>query len=612
MRYSIFTYIRYLFLFVISVTYYFFIAYYPFAFNLDVGITYHYYLVTSYLFCLSLLLAVSILIRYRFSILEFFLLMLIGAFMILSQGYSVYNNEYICVCFSIIVLFLSFRILNFSLLDKELWWIVLLPFIVECLIGLKQILNGEYVLGTLTNTGVFSSYLVINLPLLFILLFYSQVGINRIFGTIVFSSIFTFVVIVSYINNSRTATLSIIFLIMLVLAFGYNKAIKPYLIDSKRRIWSLIAGACFVVAGMIYLAPDFFLKKQLSAQGRLMKLDICSQHILDNFWFGLGLGKFTYHYPIWQAKYFCTQNNIPRDYFLSADKSCLLFNEYLQLFLEIGVIGFMLSLSILYDFFCCRSKSENYRLMMSVKLVITTILFFALTSYPLYCTFFMFLIALCFSTAYTLNNNGTLFQRPVLNSESSQIIGCSLLVLSIYCTIISFTQIKSITNFNKIYGDYLTDRQIIGKEYLRLYPRLKQDGKFLLAYGEFLVEDSSSVRQGIDILEKSKSYFISYQTFNSTAIAYQTSGNFNKAIENFEFLSCFIPSQFYPKYEIAKIYQETGDTLELRRIGNVILNMPVKIPSLQVDGMKKDIRAMINRLNKKNFIQTQINERIRQ
>ena len=79
--------------------------------------------------------------------------------------------------------------------------------------------------------------------------------------------------------------------------------------------------------------------------------------------------------------------------------------------------------------------------------------------------------------------------------------------------------------------------------------------------GEHLA-DLGDMPNALKVLEESKKYYISSRTFSSTADAYYQSGNIAAAIKNLEDLSNMIPSKFYPRYELVKLYYQSGDKLK--------------------------------------------------
>ncbi|MEP6951378.1 MAG: hypothetical protein ABI863_18965 [Ginsengibacter sp.] len=98
----------------------------------------------------------------------------------------------------------------------------------------------------------------------------------------------------------------------------------------------------------------------------------------------------------------------------------------------------------------------------------------------------------------------------------------------------------------------------------------------------------------IKILEASKQFYVSYRSFLSTADAYYQSGNIAGAISNLDILSNMIPNKFYPKYELAKLYYKSGDTIKGDPMARLILSMPVKKLSSDVNDMKNEITHILN------------------
>jgi hypothetical protein len=579
--------IRIAFLIVISLTYIFFLFYYPFAFNYEVGITYHYYLICLYQIGLLAVLIMAKVFKYSFSILDLFVLLWLLIFdllLLFKASPGPLSNEYASVCFIVSVIYLITRVLAITLQDKAIRLLLLTGFIIQLIIVSVQLSNNELLnlIGTLENTGVFSSYLVMHVPLLYFIFF--KLNNNRhseykwILG-VLFFVLSSYVLAISILNSSRAAILVFIMLAIVILRLEVG--------PKHFKNWKLLVGIGIIGICIASALLNRFQYKILSTKGRLMQIDVCKEHLFKNLWTGVGLGKFSFQYPFWQAEYFCSKDNIPVDYFLSAGESYVLYNEYLQLFLELGCVGFSFGIIILVAYFRCKTIPNDH-LMSYSKLTLVVILMYACVSYPFYCTFFLFLIAISISTAFSLGGQESLMNFKPFNRMVRSLIPFLILIF-IICSYKSFQVLISVVKFEKLYGDYFKDPVEIVNEYAVLDKNLGSDGKFLLAYGEALMMDSATVGKGIDILERSKLYFTSYRTFNSTALGYIKMHSHKGAIDNFTFLSCLVPSEFYPKYQRALLYHAACDSMELRRVSEEILTMPVKIPSSEVDRIKKEI-----------------------
>jgi tetratricopeptide (TPR) repeat protein len=171
-----------------------------------------------------------------------------------------------------------------------------------------------------------------------------------------------------------------------------------------------------------------------------------------------------------------------------------------------------------------------------------------------------------------------------------------LILLSGYTAFIAFKHLMAKNRWHNLRNNYTLSRDETKANYADLYPTLKHDGKFLTEYGGYLIEDSADCIKAVEVLERAKQYFISRKTIEATGYAYWQLKNYSKAIENFEWLSNFIPSLFAPKYELLKLYNEKGDNENAKRMANIILTMPVKIPSDRVEQIKEDTKKILQNL----------------
>ena len=121
---------------------------------------------------------------------------------------------------------------------------------------------------------------------------------------------------------------------------------------------------------------------------------------------------------------------------------------------------------------------------------------------------------------------------------------------------------------------------------------LRGDGKYLTEYGRRQLE-SGDPEKAVETLEKASQYFISRKTMEALAIAYERVGNYRAAIETRRWLCDFLPNKFAPRYELMKLYKKTGDTASEKKVANIILTIPVKIPSAEVDKIKDEARKSI-------------------
>lgn len=121
---------------------------------------------------------------------------------------------------------------------------------------------------------------------------------------------------------------------------------------------------------------------------------------------------------------------------------------------------------------------------------------------------------------------------------------------------------------------------------------LSTNGKFLLDMGKHLIY-VGDINNALKIIEESKKYYISSRTFLSTAGGYYQSGNIASVIKNLEDLSKLIPHKFYSRYQLVKLYYQSGELLKGNQMARSILSMPVKKMSPEVSKIKKEMRQML-------------------
>ncbi len=535
-----------------------------------------------------------------------------------------FSNEYFLTIAVIVLLFIVAGLIAGNKFIQFILVALTLAYIAEIIIGLRQINNGKglssRLTGTLQNSGVYACYIVTGTPFFYYSLFHLKIisywrgDKNRIvffhnravcllqnarfilwIKRLLFVLVIIFFVFTLYYTQSRSAILGFIAVIVALIVLEYGSIVTHRFSNIPKPFLFLAGGLLISLSSF----ADYYLfhLKKLSAFGRVMKWDIAWQHISEHFWLGTGLGRLTWYYPQWQAQYFQTNINPPREYFLSAGESYILFNEWLQLFVEVGFVGFTLFIAMLVYFF--RSKSRQYgALLNAAKATVIAILVSGFTSYPLHVNVLVYLLVFCFFVAVVVRQNKTFLQRPIPIRwlPIFKLVLILLILLSLYTSYQRIHQLIAVNKWNNLRDNYALSRPEAKAKYAAIYPSLKHDGKFLTEHGEWLSKDRTDCKKAVVVLERAKKYFISRKTVETIGYAYWQLKNYPKAIENFEWLSNYLPNRFRPKYELLKLYKEAGDTANVMRLANVILTMPVKIPSAEVYRIKQETKSLISAL----------------
>jgi len=460
-------------------------------------------------------------------------------------------------------------------------------------IDAMDIKNELSIKGSLQNSGIYACYLAIHLPFLYFFFFqilpiktkpsnskFKILSFIHLGKTIVFSIILITAILLIIKTCSRTAYIALSIVFFGHISHKYYNVIRSKFKPVSKKI--ILSSWCLILVSGFACVYWMYNVKKMSAVGRIMKIDIALQHLTENFWFGTGLGRFTWYYPQWQASYFQHSIHPPLNYFLCAGESYILFNEYLQLFEEIGSVGFVIFLIVLIWFYRRKSNSNKY-LMYTLKLTTSAILSCGFTSYPFHITIFVLLLFFCISVALILADYSVIHkQLPTWFSSQIRmlsIITFSLTVIFGYYGTQSFLAVKKWQHLR-------TAHDLNDNKYESVYTILYNNGKFLTDYGEVLTQHSHTQNKAIQILEQSKKYIMGRNTIGTTAKAYAIKQDYLKAIDNISFLTYFLPNKFSPKYELLKLYKQINDTTKAIQVAKMIIVMPEKIPSEKTEFIK--------------------------
>jgi hypothetical protein len=530
-----------------------------------------------------------------------FIIASIAGFLCYSYYYSFGNEYFFTVSIIALACYGVFLLNQIKLLQAIVLAFVLL-FMLQLYLGMQQQFslqenNSLLITGSLQNSGVYAYYLVFNLPFFYWFCFSVGMRLSKERNVLLVSSGFKFlfalvlvmVLYLIYCTQSRTA------IICLGSTTGYFM-----FSNYKRRILALVGflpksvllsiGLVSISAG-VWISIWLFNLKKMSAIGRLLSFDIAWQHISDHFWLGLGLGRFTWYYPQWQAAYFNTNPKPALAYFFSAGESYIIFNEYLQLFETIGLTGFLLCTYGFYRFFKLQAV-KNGSLLLVAKCTVLAILCSGFTAYPLHVNIILLLLGTALAVGFALNERST----AILKKNQWLYINRALIALCV--CVVSFTFYKGRLAYNA-FTQWAVLRDTNGgdtwSDYEKIYPVLNNDGKFLTEYGTALLKDRDRIYTAICILEQAKQLSITRQSMESLAIAYGNAKKYNAAIANQQFLINYLPNKFLPRYDLLQTYVLIKDTINVKEIGKTILRMPVKINSFKVERIKKNTNDILKK-----------------
>ncbi|GHE34200.1 hypothetical protein GCM10017764_16910 [Sphingobacterium griseoflavum] len=191
-----------------------------------------------------------------------------------------------------------------------------------------------------------------------------------------------------------------------------------------------------------------------------------------------------------------------------------------------------------------------------------------------------------------MNHHGSRAGKRCSNYLKISIFSISLFTFfSIYPKYNAIKQWRSIkeASYSHIEGINIVDTN-------KVYTKLKNDGKFLADYANYLYEMQSDRGKAIELMEDSKKKFISKASIENLAYLYLEQGDYSKSIQYFEWLVGYIPSRFGYRLELIRLYEKVRNIEKAKEIADFTLNMPVKIESSEVFSIKHEISEIRQRL----------------
>lgn len=427
-------------------------------------------------------------------------------------------------------------------------------------------------------------------------------------------------------SRSRASWLAVAVssLYLVSVKFQFFQHVKVYL---NTRIKKLCLLALIVILPALIGVGLYHLKKG-SADGRLLIWNISTEMIKDRPVFGYGYDGFKEHYMDFQADYF--KDNSDSKQALVAGDTNYAFNELIQLTVENGIVGILPLFSIIFLVFFQKfkapdtKKSEkkyvycnvrlsfpldqisinqtNYQqhLLLIARAVILSILVFGLFSYPLQILpiKICLVVALAIAAKNLSKKKIARLHLPVNLNRPFQFalrsiisVGCLGLI---WLAVINIKLVKAASinwknafdlyNYG-IYDDCLND-------YKKAYPVLKTNGDFLTNYGKAL-SMAENHDEAVIILQQAAKYYPNVVIYTALGDSYKELGKAENAELSYLHAWYMNPSRFYPKYLLAKLYDQTGQKGKAIEVAKELLGKDVKIESTAIQEIKDEMKNII-------------------
>ena len=416
-------------------------------------------------------------------------------------------------------------------------------------------------------------------------------------------------------SQSRAAWLAVLGSSVYLLAIKYpvQQMLKLLNLSSGRKIILLLFAVSIILSGLV----GMYLFKKDSAIGRTLIWKVTLNMIADHTLTGTGTNGFKANYMDYQAAYFRVHpdNN---EAMLAGDTNYA-FNEILQQTAEHGVVGGLLLVFIFISAFLTNPAKKNEKnfenniqqnYLLKEKLFITiskaillSIVVFSMFSYP--AQILPIKISLIIALAYLSKSQKSFFSvsLPSTNKElptyrlfiGKCLVLCLIAVSVIYGVRFLKTQAKALKDWDFAFVLYnLGNYGSSIKEYALAMPVLYHSGDFLTNYGKALSMVGEH-EKAVKVLLQAARYYPNTVVYTALGDSYKATGQNKNAETSYQHAWYMNPSRFYPKYLLAKLYYETGQTEKAVSTAIELLQRQVKIESTAIEEIREEMKNIIEK-----------------
>lgn len=492
-------------------------------------------------------------------------------------------------CFILYILF-KHLIKKYEYIEPLFVKVIVFISFIQATIGILQhfniIINNNSFFkigGTFGNPGIYANFLVSGFTLAFndtiINLRKNSFKKSDVINSLSICSI----LIVIPFTQSRIAWIVLLISSITIIEFHLGIIKKKVASSTLKKVAVLFTISFLFAFSLIVL----FRYKEQSSKGRLFIWKISTLMIKDNFWVGIGVNRFEHDYNFYQAKYFETQNrkNVIND--ITAGNTTVAFNEYIQILVEYGFLGFILFFSSIMYFFYSQRKiyqADN----IGYILVITSFLIQALTFYPFHVLPIVVIIIFLVST---LDSKSQPFKKVSFFNKLNKIIVVVCFIFSTYMIKIiadEYLDLKKWEKADELFVIKSSDNSMA--LYQKSYENLSHNSSFLYDYGckYYLRGDYDSA---IYFFHLASDYFSSSYLHTYIGVCYSKTKKYPQAEKEFQLASMISQNEFLPLYYLYITYKDQNKYTQMQILRQKINRMKVKVHSEVIDKIKVTINS---------------------
>jgi O-antigen ligase len=453
----------------------------------------------------------------------------------------------------------------------------------ELLIGLLQLTgilennkSAFKVTGSQVNPSIFANYLVTSFPIVFYLL-YGPKKLYRVMRYLLCAGMF---IVIFAGMNVRGAWMASLLIAGLIIFFGRRNIYATVFKSTLAKV-SFILLSAGVLTWLLFFKAD-------STSGRWFIFSNALSLLQQHFFGGIGIGNFDVYYNNYQEHFFRTHSG--SRYELLAFYGSTAFNEYIQWWLEGGIIALLLMLVCLCKFMLIVRKADSYArhpMFKGALISCITFLFISLFSFPFSLNWVIGNLLLSLAVLSYFDDKIIYIIKPRAFVAAGILAICAaLLVFKIFYDIndkIKWANAQKMSAKTNLSPDMIRG---VDSTYHYLYPTLKNNAAFLVNYASFLYQ-RNEYHKTIAVLSRAKDLTCSYELYLMLGRSYEYTGNINAAEHAYEKCCYMVPLLYTARYRLMLLYLKEGKLGSAKYWAGIIKAMPIKIASPEVDQIKK-------------------------
>ncbi len=439
------------------------------------------------------------------------------------------------------------------------------------------------VTGAFGNPGPFAIFLVCLVSFAMAAVLYKNLFTKGFYKLSIGALLTTvFVVVFSF---SRTAWISLLFVTMFFI-WTRNGSLRTFInrVLGRQVFLRFIFGTLLLVVVTFSVIYVYKLKAD-SVSGRFFIWQLAGNSFVDKPIVGHGYNSFCKVFNYKQAEFFANPTNDADRFIQLADNSTFAFNEFLQVSVELGVVGlflfaglFVLAIFSKTDFLNSEAENATKVSILIAKAIVVVVLISSFFSYPMHVIpiQLVFFIALAIISSF---RNSRVQLSIHLSSIALRVSVLLILALIIGAYYVSGTRFYAEKEWQKL-KKINRNLPIAGMKarYEKLLPVMKYNDYFLYNYGSELIV-AEQYGEGVAVLEGLLMKLNDSNIYTYIGYAYFQMGNYDKAEFSFFNALHIVPSKIFPRYYLVKVYERQGRATDAIEMAKDILKMGEKVPT---------------------------------